>query len=206
VAYFGEPGLPTVLSAIPLEYFNMALTWLRRQSGVDPNLVWIIGGSRGTEAAQLLAVHYPALVHGIVLNAPSSVALCSYPGCGGPAWTLHGEAVPYTKQTNTTAPIDDPAAVIPVHRFHGPVLAVCGQDDPIWSACAYSNSIMKRLPSNASPHTLLQYPDAGHLGGVVAYQPGSASFATTAGTAVGTDLARSQAWPKELSFILNHTH
>ena len=204
VAYFGENGLPDSLSAIPLEYFRTALTWLRRQPGVDPARVWIIGGSRGTEAAQLLAVHYPGVIHGIVLNAPSSVALCSYPGCDGPAWTYHGHPVPYTKQVNTTTP-DNSAAVIGVQKINGPVLAVCGSQDTTWISCEYAKSIMSRLSDNSFAHTLLQYPDAGHLGAVLAFQPGSATLATTGGTALGTDRARAQAWPREVGFILHNS-
>ena len=53
VAYFGAPGLPKTLSSIPLEYFTGALTWLRKQPGVDPSRVWIYSGSRGSEAAEI---------------------------------------------------------------------------------------------------------------------------------------------------------
>ena len=36
LGYFGEPGLPTQLKNIPLEYFETVLQWLSTQPGVDP--------------------------------------------------------------------------------------------------------------------------------------------------------------------------
>lgn len=77
VAYFGEPGLPQTLSRIPLEYFAGALRWLARQPGVDPARIAVLGVSRGSEAAQLLGVYYPNLVHAVIASVPSNAAICS---------------------------------------------------------------------------------------------------------------------------------
>jgi pimeloyl-ACP methyl ester carboxylesterase len=74
VAYFGLPGLPATLTRIPLEYFATALRWLARQPGVNSDRIIVVGTSRGSEAAQLLGVHYPDLVHSVVALSPSSVA------------------------------------------------------------------------------------------------------------------------------------
>jgi len=65
LAYFKAPGLPQELAGIPLEYFETALRWLAAQPGVDPSKVIVYGYSRGSEAAQLLAVRNPGLVHGV---------------------------------------------------------------------------------------------------------------------------------------------
>ena len=69
IAYFDYPGLPSTLSQIPLEYFARVLTWLSRQPGVDPAHLLTLGISRGSEAALLLGVHYPSLVHGVTARA-----------------------------------------------------------------------------------------------------------------------------------------
>ena len=98
VAYFGAPGLPQTLARIPLEYFARALTWLRAQPQVDPSRIVVLGVSRGSEAAQLLGAYYPSLVSGVVASVPSNVALCGYPDCSQPAWTLNGTPLPYTQQ------------------------------------------------------------------------------------------------------------
>jgi dienelactone hydrolase len=207
VAYFDESGLPTQLSNIPLEYFERALTWLRSQPRVDQHHVWVIGGSRGTEAADLLGANFPSMVNGVVLNAPSSVAICSYPTCSGPAWTLNGAAIPYTSQVDNPEPSDNPSAIIPVDRIAGPLLAVCGTDDQTWTSCAYGQAIITQLnqANDSYPHLLLQYPGAGHLGLVLAYQPGSATGITDASTAIADDHALAMAWPKEVTFILDNS-
>jgi BAAT / Acyl-CoA thioester hydrolase C terminal len=85
IAYFGEPGLPSELKDIPLEYFAGALRWLGRQPGVRANDMYVSGGSRGSEAALLLGAYYPALVHGVIASTPSDAALCSLPDCSGSA-------------------------------------------------------------------------------------------------------------------------
>jgi hypothetical protein len=95
--------------------------------------------------------------------------------------------------------------VIPVEKINGPVLAVCGTDDTVRDSCAYGKAIMARLTDDEYTHSLLQYPAAGHLGSVLAYQPGSAMATTTGGTGVGTDRALARAWPKELAFILDNS-
>lgn len=79
LAYFKEPGLPQLLYRIPLEYFAGALRWLARQPGVEKSRIWVVGASRGSEAALLLGVHYPSLVHGVVALVTSDASLCSYP-------------------------------------------------------------------------------------------------------------------------------
>jgi pimeloyl-ACP methyl ester carboxylesterase len=97
LAYFGAPGLPKTLTNIPLEYFETALGWLARQPQVDPQRIVVLGVSRGSEAALLLGVHDPDLVHGVIALVPSSVVNCgiqggSTPGgCIGAAWTLGGK-------------------------------------------------------------------------------------------------------------------
>jgi pimeloyl-ACP methyl ester carboxylesterase len=79
LAYFDEPGLPKNLFRVPLEYFARALRWLAQQPGVDPNRLVVEGGSRGSEAAQLLGIHYPRSCRA---TAPSAA---SGPGTAGAA-------------------------------------------------------------------------------------------------------------------------
>ena len=95
IAYFDEPGLPCALENIPLEYFERAIEWLRSEPQVDPSRVWILSGSRGSEADLLVAAHWPTLVRGVIATAPSSVVWGPVPGqcqpLGLTAWTLHGQ-------------------------------------------------------------------------------------------------------------------
>ncbi len=212
LAYFNAPGLPAQLLDIPLEYFARALRWLRAQPQVDPGHVLTLGVSRGSEAALQLGAYYPQLVDGVIGSVPSDVAICSYPDCNGPAWTLHGRPLAYTLQFDNPHPVGDPAAVIPVERIRGPVFLDCGGADAVWVSCPYARAIMTRLAAHhdAYQHVLLAYPAAGHgVGSLVPYQP-------IAGTAIaGPDLSgRSPAanpdtdatlWPRLLEFLASLT-
>jgi dienelactone hydrolase len=198
LAYFDEPGLPQSLSKIPLEYFARALGWLRAQPHVDPNRVIVLGASRGSEAALLLGVHYPALVHGVIASVPSNVALCSYPGCAGPTWTLHGKALPFTSEFDQPHPFDNPAAVIPVERIRGPILLDCAGKDLVWDSCPFAVAIMQRLAAHHDRyrHVLYRAPEAGHaVGGLLPYEP------VAAGTDPADELAREKLWPHVLAFL-----
>ena len=86
------PGLPRELVRVPLEYFARAVRVLRRQPGVDPACVVVMGDARGGEAALLLASTFPRLIHGGIGLVPSSSVFRS-PAANLPAWTLRGNPV-----------------------------------------------------------------------------------------------------------------
>ena len=198
IAYFKEPGLPQSLSNIPLEYFAKALRWLRQQPHVDPTRIIALGVSRGSEAAQLLGVHYPDLVHAVIASVPANIALCAYPGCGGPVWTLHGKPLPYTRQFNQPHPTDNPAAVIPVEHIRGPILLDCAGADAVWDSCAYAKAIVRRLKAHnfRYPYVLNRSPQAGHFVGVLLpYEPDAN------GSDLETEAARERLWPHVLEFL-----
>lgn len=54
LAYFGADGVPPVLKDIPLEYFTRAIDLLEAK-GFRPGAIGLLGGSRGGEAALLVA-------------------------------------------------------------------------------------------------------------------------------------------------------
>ena len=68
----------------------------------------MLGSSYGSEAALLLGVHYPSLVHAVVALVPSSVVTCGIVGAGrvtlttprclGSPWTLGGKPLPHTQR------------------------------------------------------------------------------------------------------------
>lgn len=208
LAYFDEPGLPQTLTNVPLEYFQHALQWLAEQPQVDPTRVAVLGISRGSEAALLLGVHYPTLVHGVIALVPSNVVNCGIAGanrpdlgCTGPAWTFDGKPVPYTRQFNDPHPSDDPAAVIPVEQINGPVLVACGGQDVTWHSCEYSHAIVDRLEAHhvKPPHYLYAYPQAGHsLGIALPYEPGTLQQDIWVPQ---DEQAREQLWPHIIHFV-----
>jgi dienelactone hydrolase len=201
LAYFNGPGLPRTHSRIPLEYFARAIRWLRDRPEAGGRRVAVIGVSRGSEAAQLLGVHYPSLVGAVVAAVPSNTALCDLPACSGPAWMFSGRAVPYTKQFDFTQPDDNPAAVIPVERIRAPLLVVCGGRDTVWRSCPYMQAIVARRRhfGRSSRDLAFSYPDAGHFVGsllpYVVVAPRWLYFKPA------DERAREDLWPRVLGFL-----
>jgi dienelactone hydrolase len=163
--------------------------------------------SRGSEAALLLGAYYPGLVHGVIAPSPNDVSLCSYPGCAGPAWTLYGKPLPYTRQVDNPDPTDNLAAVIPVQKIQGPVLFDCGTDDQTWISCAFAQAIQSRLTAvgDRYAHVLYRYVGAGHLvGSLIPYEPISHGYANLLGpgdTPLANTDADARLWPDVLSFL-----
>lgn len=214
LAYFHAPGLPEHLVKIPLEYFAEALRWLAGQPGVDPHRIYILGASRGSEAAQLVAVHYPKLVYGVVLGVPSGVVQVGLTGgtglssrpAGASAWSFHGKPVPYAVHVNEPHPTAVPRSVIPVERIPGPMFLVCGGSDQVWASCPFSRAIVERLTAHHDrfAHVLAAYPDAGHgVGSLVPYEPAAAAAdSVTAGRQPGANqLALAKVWPRLIQFL-----
>lgn len=203
-AYFKAPGLPDTLSKIPLETFDQGLAWLRSQPDVDPNRIWVQGGSRGSEAALLVATLHPDLVHGVLVASPSNVALGDVPPTGASAWTLGGQPVPFTAEHNTPAPTDVPDAVIAAEKVNGPVIAVCGGQDTLWSSCRYGQAIIARLDGakDPHPHQLWTYPQAGHLVDVLLpYQPLRLDAYQYGVSPEADAQARADLWPKVVAAV-----
>jgi pimeloyl-ACP methyl ester carboxylesterase len=213
LAYFGAPGLPQELDKIPLEYFAGALRWLARQPGVDPKRVFLLGASRGSEAAQLVAIHFPQLVHGVVLGSPSNVVNQGLVGglgssgrpSGRSAWTFRGRELPFAVPFADPAPTN-PSSIIPVEQIRGPAFLVCGVADEVWQSCPASDAIVQRLESRhvRYPHQLERFPDAGHSVGVfLPFQPSPVQL--TGRLAGVTPWANGQAlahvWPALLRFL-----
>jgi dienelactone hydrolase len=106
LAYYGLPGLPDVLKDVPLEYFATALDHLRGHSRVDPQRIGIVGGSKGGEAALLVAATFPG-IRAVVCLAGSGyvtqgISQSVYTGSFREimttpvaSWTYQGREVPY---------------------------------------------------------------------------------------------------------------
>lgn len=194
LAYFAEPGLPPTLDRIPLEYFTRALSILRARPGVDPTRLYVMGGSRGGEAALLLAATYPSQIHGVVGQVPASTVNAAFvirAGSNHSAWTVHGREVPFTRAFQAPAAAVDPAAVIPVERIRGPMLLTCGGQDTEWPSCANVDDITGRLAAHhvRPPVTVLKYSSAGHFATTL---PPYTVYSQAALTATGGEVAATQ--------------
>ncbi|MGI8712790.1 MAG: acyl-CoA thioester hydrolase/BAAT C-terminal domain-containing protein [Solirubrobacteraceae bacterium] len=204
LAYFKAPGLPQQLLRVRLEYFRRALVWLGNQPQVDSHHLIVLGVSRGSEAALLSGAYFPSLVHAVISMVPSDVAICSYPGCRGPAWTYRGRAVPFTRELDTPQPTDDPAAVIPVQRIRGPVFLDCATADQIGTSCPYARAIIHHLDADPDRyrHVLYSYANAGHgIGSLTPYEPTAPAMETAAANPEVDRQARAQDWPRLLDFL-----
>lgn len=206
LAYFREPGLPPTLQRIPLEYFARAIRWLAKQPGVDSAHVIVEGTSRGSEAALLLGVRYPQLVHAVIARVTNDVVLCGITQslqCAGPSWTMNGAPIPYTQEFDEPSPTDVPGAVIPVEMIQGPLLLSCGGVDAVWSSCAFAHAIQARLEVHGyrHAHQLAEYPDAGHGAGFNEAPSVPIHYAALGGNAEADALAITDFWSRELAFL-----
>ncbi|MFN7552806.1 MAG: alpha/beta hydrolase [Pseudomonadota bacterium] len=225
LAYFDEQGLPAQLQEIPLEYFVHALDWLARQRGVDPARIGVVGGSKGAEAALLLASR-DRRVRAVVASTPTDHAWQSVDWNGWsdtPSWTEGGAPLPYLRY----APFDmaaglramydrsvaeAPAALraaarIPVERSDAALLLIAGGQDALWGAVEASDRIAATLAAagHAREVQVLRYADAGHvvfLGRAVeADDPVLARILPMGGTREGVVAAINDGWPKVLAFL-----
>lgn len=184
LAYFMEQGLPQTLEDVPLEYFDKAVEWLKKQPGVDPKAIGAIGGSRGSEAALLLGSRNKD-VRAVMAFAPSGIV---WQGLDfndvanmGPAWTADNKPLPFIAPDpaafrpnapmkpmfdNVLAEADRrPETGIPVEKINGPILLISGGDDRLWPSADMAARIVKRLKDKDFKHevTNLIYEGAGHL-------------------------------------------
>src|SRR6185503_1500029 len=190
LAYFGAPGVPNELRAIPLEYLARALRWLHARPGVED--VVVVGASRGGELALLVASAYPALVQGVAAYAPGYAVV---PG----SWTRGGEPVPSAA---------DPDPRIPVERIRGPVLLVAGAADQVWNSAYAVSAVGERRDEHGGQTEGLTFPEAGH--GLTVAVP-NLPFPTEAtlqgltlvsgGMRSADALARSAAWVRLLALL-----
>ncbi|WP_331751307.1 acyl-CoA thioesterase/BAAT N-terminal domain-containing protein (plasmid) [Streptomyces sp. NBC_00715] len=197
LGYFNLPGLPHALEKVPLEYFATAARLLAAQPEVDPHHVLVMGYSRGSEAALLLANNYPDLIHGAVVYSPSAQVNSGFPDYATSAWTKDGKPI-----------AEGP---IPLNHVSGPVMAVAGADDQLWSSPRYARLIIQKLDAvgDEQPHQALIYPSAGHGVGTFPYlpagvrslDPGTGREKDLGGTRAGNAAARSGGWPKILALL-----
>lgn len=221
--YFNVPGKGSKLERVPLEAFYRALDWLKSRPEVDQAAIGLVGYSKGAEAALLVATRYPG-IRGVVAGMPSNVV---WDGLSGPAilfggissWTEKGAQVPslpygagdstphlLPRFVNALAELDEhPGTEIPVERFSGRLLMICGERDLLWPACPMARAVEARARKAGRPDVrLLAYPQAGH-GVFGAPLPAEhrtmRRWATIGGTPKANAAARADSWPKVVAFL-----
>jgi dienelactone hydrolase len=205
LGYFDAPGLPPDLANIPLEYFQHALQWLALQPGVDKDKLVMMGVSRGGEGALLVASVYPELVHAAVGYVPSAYVFSGLPDFTKPAWTLHGQPVPYLDLRD----LPTEAETIKVERIAGPIFLVGAVLDALWPSADFVSKIAERLRAHGrTDFSALTYYSAGHgVGFELPYLRAPTvgnsrgSRISLGGTPAGDARARGDSWPRLLAFL-----
>ncbi|MFD8722645.1 acyl-CoA thioesterase/bile acid-CoA:amino acid N-acyltransferase family protein [Streptomyces sp. NPDC059629] len=197
LGYFNLPGLPHALENIPLEYFTTAARLLAAQPGVDSRRILVMGYSRGSEAALLLADYYPDLIHGAVVYSPSAQVNGGFPDYSTVAWTKGGKPLP--------------EGVIPLDHVSGPIMAIAGSDDKLWNSPVWARQIVQELDAAGDQHLhqALIYPNAGHGVGTFPYlptgirspHPVTGKVSDLGGTRAGNAVAKETSWPKVLALL-----
>ena len=225
LSYFRAPGQSPRLELMPLEYFDTALAWLKRQPEVDATKLGIVGASKGAEAALLVAVRHPEL-KAVIAALPSSVV---WPGIVwegttekiGSSWTEQGKPVPHlphvpydarkggTMADNYAASLKEfkkhPEAAIPVERIAGRLMLVCGEQDDILPSCPMSRQIQERLIEHRRPEaTLIVYKEAGHRAFGVPLPADHPRLAAGDATAKSLNAVLADSWQQTLAFLNTH--
>lgn len=95
LGYFGMPGLPATLEKIPLEYFQRAIQWLKKQPQVDPKRIALWGISYGGQLTLLLGATFPEEISAIIAYVPSSLVYGGLPDLSQSAWTFKDAPIPF---------------------------------------------------------------------------------------------------------------
>lgn len=174
LAYFKETGLPEKLDHIPLEYFISAIDYLETETAVDPARIGVVSGSRGSEAAFLLATH-DARIKSVAVTTPSNV-VWNGPTEADAAWTFQGKNFPglilpdgdrKTQVSRFLTALENQQNLQTVHfaleKVNGPILLVSAENDQVWPSFPMSQDILRYLKERKFKHpvTHKSYP-TGH--------------------------------------------
>jgi dienelactone hydrolase len=229
VAYFGMEGLPEKFADIPLEYFDRAISWLGRQSFVEPGGIALLGSSRGAELVLLVASHDLA-VDRVVAYAPSHVVWGAAAGGDAPtasSWTRGGRSLPFVPSAREADLSVSPyrgtpdflaalqqtgsveAASIPVEQIRGAVLLLSGEDDLLWPSTFMANASVARLKKHRHRFVFEHhaFAKAGHViapgfdPAVTEYKHPSGILLALGGTPEANREAQDQALKRVLAFL-----
>ncbi|KZN45888.1 acyl-CoA thioester hydrolase/BAAT C-terminal domain-containing protein [Pseudoalteromonas luteoviolacea] len=166
LAYFKDKGIPQTLDQIPMEYFIDAINYLDTHPSIDSSKIGVVGGSRGSEAAFLLAT-LDSRIKSVVVTTPSKVA---WNGLTMPksAWTMDDKDIPALAlglDSNATllnrfnAALDDQNLVkkslFKFENINGPILMISAEKDQIWPSYQMAKDIELYLKNRQFQHKVV---------------------------------------------------
>jgi len=159
IAFFKEQGLSPTLDQIPLEYFFDAVDFVSQFKGIDGKRIGMVSGSRGSEAALLIASMDPR-IKSLVVATPSEVAWYGRTKSKS-AWTYRGEDIPaLTPEDDVTIPqvkrFENTLNSVQdwdLYRFHvdlinGPIFLISAKNDEIWPSKRMSDDLVRYLKAH----------------------------------------------------------
>ena len=171
--YFGQPYLAPTLDNVELDFFDDCLAYLGKKE------ISLIGFSRGTELAQLLAHNYKEIIN-LILFSPSNYFFCGENN--GSSWQFAEEKMPYIHFSPRVrlkaflkrysclrdAYLDEltkreelKSFETPIATFKGQLLLFSGEDDFLWPSQIMAHDLGKRaILAKSVKHTC--YANAGH--------------------------------------------
>ena len=188
--YFKYPGLPGELVNIPLEYFEDAVMWMKKQAAIKEGNIGLVGGSRGGELVLQLGSMFDEF-GAIVAWSPAAhlwmgenyVELV-------PSWTYQGKALSYlgsvfseeemqkfmrgeltsfVEYFRNSLKNSDPELVkkasIPVERIKANLFFLAGTDDQTWPSADFTRIMIARLKENdfGYDYQYIQAEGGGHM-------------------------------------------
>jgi dienelactone hydrolase/predicted small secreted protein len=154
---FGPEGQIPGSSALAVESFDAAVSWLRLQPNVDPERIFVYGTWRASQLALWLAANRPGEAYGAIAASGTTALLCTS-AAGSPVITVEGAPVPCEDPSRTIAS----TAQLRLDRIPGPVLLACGENDEILAnACEWLGA-GRTVRGDRPGDVFLEAPGAGH--------------------------------------------
>lgn len=218
--WFGGKSQPKNLVNVPLEVVKRGVDWLSKQPEVDPSRIYLLGVSRGAEAALTYAT-MDKRIKKVVAVSPSALRFQGFVDystpCKDSAFSWRGKPLPHVTIdfASTQSVVDqynaaatstrNEAAWSPIEQINGPILFVSGDRDTVWASSLLTTAAVARLKAKNFTHAVQweRYPNAGHIlltpaGSLKKGAPVSTQYG---GTKNGVTFALLDAWPKVNKFL-----
>lgn len=166
LAYFKEKGIAKTLDKIPMEYFINAVDYLETHPSIDASRIGVVSGSRGTEAAFLLA-SMDSRIKSVVATTPSKVAWNGFT-LAESAWTFKGKSIPalglaldsnaklldrFSIALQNSSKVEK--SLFKFENINGPILLISAKQDQVWPSYQMSKDIEQYLQDKKFKHQIV---------------------------------------------------